>query len=192
MIEIGTRYKFRHYRLGPDGQRYLVWASDEKKFEEFALGQILHGSRQDLEIQRSQLWTPNALADEGELDFLDVYVEDQAVRASTFFRLYNDTPAETDTLATLVNEVSGTGYTAPTVTRGTDWSAPALDGGDGLSTSVVKTFTAGGTWTAATQLVWATVATGTSGLFLGWVALSATRTLVNTDTLDVTLGVKLS
>jgi hypothetical protein len=189
---IGTKYKFRHYRLGEDGERYLAWASDDKNFEEFKLGEILKGSRQDLEIQRSQLWTPNALADEGEIDFLDVYVEDQAVRASTFFRLYNDTPAETDTLTTLVNEVSGTGYAGITVTRGTDWSAPALDSGDGMSTSVVKTYTAGGTWTAATQLVWATVASGTSGLFLAWAALSATRTLVNTDTLDVTLGVKLA
>jgi hypothetical protein len=190
--EIGTKYKFRHYSLAEDGNRYLVWASDEFKSEFFKPGEVLKGSFRDLEIMRSQLWTPNALADEGEIDILDVYVEDQAVRASTFFRLYNDTPAETDTLATLVNEVSGTGYGGITVTRGTDWSAPALDSGDGMSTSVVKTFTAGGTWTAATQLVWASVASGTSGLFLGWVALSATRTLVNTDTLDVTLGVKLA
>lgn len=192
MIEIGTKYKFRHYRLGPDGQRYLIWASDERKFEEFVLGQVLCGSRQDVEIQRSQLWTPNALADEGEIDILDVYLDDVAVRTSTFFRLYNDTPLETDTLATLINEVSGTGYAGITVTRGTDWPQPALDAGDALTTSVVKTFTAGGTWTAATQLVWASVASGTAGLFLGWVALSATRTLVDTDTLDVTLGVKLA
>jgi hypothetical protein len=189
--EIGTKYKFRHYRLGPDGQRYLIWASDEKKFEEFALGQIIHGSRQDLEIQNSQLWTPNALADEGEIDILDVYLDDVAVH-NTFFRLYNDTPVETDTLATLTGEVTGTGYAGITVTRGTDWPQPALDSGDALTTSVVKTYTAGGTWTVATALVWAGVISGTAGLHLGWVMLSASRTLVNTDTLDVTLGVKLA
>jgi len=190
---IGTQYKFRHYREAEDGNPYLIWASDGKSFvSDFEIGDILKGSRADLEIQRSQLWTPNALADEGEIDILDVYVEDQAVRATTFFRLYNDTPVETDTLATLVNEVTGTGYGGITVTRGTDWSAPALDSGDGMSTSVVKTFTAGGTWTAATQLVWASVVSGTAGLFLAWAALSATRTLVNTDTLDVTLAVKLA
>lgn len=190
---IGTQYKFRHYRLGEDGNRYLLWASDrENLVADFDMGDILKGSRADLDVQRSQLWTPNALADEGEIDILDVYVEDQAVRATTFFRLYNDTPVETDTLATLVSEVTGTGYAGITVTRGTDWSAPALDSGDGQSTSVVKTFTAGGTWTAATQLVWATVASGTAGLFLAWAALSTTRTLVISDTLDVTLAVKLA
>lgn len=190
---IGTKYQFRHTRLAEDGRRYLIWASNgERGGEEFELGAVLAAGKEALDIYRSQLWTPNALADEGEIDILDVYVEDQAVRTSTHFRLYNDTPAETDTLSTLVNEVSGTGYGGITVTRGTDWSAPALDSGDGMSTSVVKTYTAGGTWTAATQLVWATVGSGTSGLFLGWAALSATRSLVLNDTLDVTLGVKLA
>jgi hypothetical protein len=190
---IGTQYKFRQYRQGPDGERYLVWASDGKgRSEEIQLGAVRHGSKSDLDIVRSQLWTPNALADEGEIDILDVYFEDQAVRASTFFRLYDDTPLETDTLATLVGEVTGTGYAGIQVDRGTDWSAPALDSGDGQTTSTTKTFTAGGTWTDATQLVLATVASGTAGLHLAWAALSATRTLVLNDTLDVTLAVKLA
>jgi hypothetical protein len=192
---IGTKYKVRHYRPTPGGgPSSLVWAQDgELGGEEFELGRILQGSADDLDVQRSALWSPNALMDEGELDFLDVYLDTQAVRATTFFRLYSDGAiAETDTLATLTNEVTGTGYGGITVTRGTDWSAPALDGGDGLSTSVTKTFSAGGTWTAADELVWATVASGTAGLALGFVVLSATRTLTNGDTLDVDLGVKLA
>ena len=192
---IGTKYKFRHYRPTPDGgPSSLVWAQDgDVGSEEFELGSLLKGSRAELEIRRSQLWAPNALMDKGEIDILDVYVNDQAVRASTFFRLYSDGAiAETDTLATLTNEVSGTGYTGITVTRDTDWSAPALDGGDGQSTSVVKQFSASGTWTAADELVWATVATGTAGLALGFVALSTTRTLTSGDTLDVDLAVKLA
>jgi hypothetical protein len=132
------------------------------------------------------------LADEGEIDILDVYFDDVAVRSSLFGRLYNDTPVETDTLATLVNEVSGTGYGAVTFARGTDWSDPALDSGDGMTSSTVKTFSASGTWTAATVLVLATVASGTSGLHLAWVALSATRTLTNGDSLDTSLDVKLA
>ena len=190
---IGTKYKLRHYRSTPDGSA-LLWAQDgEAGSEEFELGEIMQGSSADFEVRRSQMWTPNALVDEGELDFLDVYLEDQAVRASTFFRLYSDGAiAETDTLATLTNEVAGGGYGGITVTRGTDWSAPALDGGDGQSTSVSKVFTATATWSAADELVWATVASGTVGLFLGFVALSATRTLTNGDTLTVDLAVKLA
>lgn len=190
---IGTKYKIRHYRRTPDGPA-LIWAQDGADGgEEFGLGEVMRGSADDLDVRFSQLWTPNALVDEGELDILDVYLKDQAVRASTFFRLYSDGGiAETDTLALLTNEVTGTGYGGITLTRDTDWSEPALDGGDGLSTSVVKQFSAGGTWTDADELVWATVASGTAGLFLGFVALSTTRTLTNGDTLDVDLGVKLA
>lgn len=189
----GTQVKLRHYRPDPEGRGLsLVWAQDgEHRHESFHPGEILKGSRAELEIIRSQLWTPNALMDEGEKDILDVYFDDVAVRGSLYFRLYSDGAiAETDTLATLTGEVSGTGYTAPTLTRGTDWSDPALDSGDMMTTSATKTFTAGGTWSAADELVLATVASGTAGLALAWVALSTTRTLVNGDTLDVDLSVK--
>ena len=81
---------------------------------------------------------------------------------------------------------------APFGTGSTDWTDPALDSGDMQTVTPTKTFTATGTWTAATQLVLATVGTGTAGLFIAWAALSATRTLVNGDTLDVTLAVKLA
>jgi hypothetical protein len=189
---IGTKYKFEHTRLDPDGRRNVIWASDGPgRSEELAWGLIL-GSAEHRELRRSQLWTPNALADEGEKSILDVYFDDVAVLATTNMRLYNDTPIETDTLATLVSEVTGTGYGAITVTRGTDWSDPALDAGDMQTVTPTKTFTATGTWTAATALVLATVATGTAGLHLLWVMLSATRTLVNGDTLNTTLAVKLA
>ena len=191
---IGTKYKFRHYRRDPDGRECLIWASDggRNHGEEIALGECVRGSKRELDIVRSQLWTPNALADEGEKDILDVYFDDVAVRTNTYFRLYNDTPVETDTLATLTGEVSGTGYDGIAVARGTDWSDPSLDSGDMQTTSTTKQFSAGGTWTAATQLILATVQNGTAGLHLAWSALSATRTLTNGDTLDVTLAVKLA
>lgn len=185
---LGTRYKLRHYRGDS-----LIWASDgSNRSEEFTPGIIRKGSKADWDIQQSQLWTPNALADEGEKDILDVYFDDVAVRATLYLSLWNDTPAETDTMATLVNEVTGTGYARIALTRGTDWSDPALDAGDMQTITPTKTFTAGGAWTAATQLVLDTAASGTAGLFLAWAALSATRTLANGDTLDVTLAVKLA
>lgn len=179
-----TAYKFRHWTLDPDGERVLDWANGI----DLRGDRIVKGSAAELEVIEAQELILNALADEGEIDILDVYFEDQAVRTSTYLRLYNDTPAEADTLATLTGEVSGTGYAGITVTRGTDWSTPAAATGTTTST---KTFTAGGTWTAATQLVLATVASGTAGLFLAWAALSQSRTLGNGDTLDVTLQITL-
>lgn len=192
---IGTQLKIRHYRPDPEtGVPMLLWAQDgEYGSVDFEGDGIYQGSAEDLAVIRNQLWTPNALVDEGEIDILDVYFEDQAVRTSLFFRLYADGAiADTDTLATLTNETSGSGYAGITVTRGTDWSAPALDAGDGQTTSVTKTFTATGTWTNAAELVLATVASGTAGLFIGFAALSTTRQLENLDTLDVTLAVKLA
>lgn len=189
-----TQYKFRHYRRHPEhGKPCLIWASDGPgRSEEIALGEIVKGSRQDLEVVRSQLWTPNALVDEGEADILDVYFDDVAVRTTLYFGLFNDGGIlDTDTLATLTNEVSGAGYARIAVARGTDWSNPALDAGDMQTTSTTKTFSATGTWTAASELVLATSADNT-GLFIAWAALSATRNLVNGDTLDVTLSVKLA
>lgn len=192
---IGTKAKIRHYRPDPEtGLPSLLWAQmGEGLSDEFALGSILKGDPVDLEVIQSQLWTPNALVDEGEKSILDVYLDDIAVITTTYFRLYSDGAiAETDTLALLTGEVTGTGYTGIAVTRNTDWTDPTLDGGDMQTTSSTKQFSASGTWTAADELVWATVATGTAGLHLGWVALSATRTLTSGDTLDVTLAVKLA
>ncbi len=190
----GSQIKVRHYRNGPDGLPYLIWAqSGEHGYDNFELGSVPRGSTIDLEVKRDAIWTPNALVDEGEKSILDVYLDDVAVITTTYFRLYSDGAiAETDTLATLTSETSGTSYDGIAVTRNTDWPDPTLDGGDMQTTSAVKQFTAGGTWTDADELVWATVQNGTAGLFLGFVALSTTRQLENTDTLDVSLAVKLA
>lgn len=184
-MSIHTAYKFRQYNK--DGK--LLWVA--------GLGEVDHhdiykGSKTDVEILNDAQWQLNTLADEGEGDILSVYFDSGTVRTNLYGRLYNDTPLETDTLALLTGEVSGTGYGAVTFAAGTDWSAPSLDAGDMKTTSTTKTFTATGTWTAATYLVVATVSTGTAGLLIAYVALSATRTLVNGDTLDVDLAVKLA
>lgn len=184
-MSIHTVYKFRHY----NGDGTLLWGNGVGELENHGISKGVN----DLEVIYDQPWVYNTLVDEGEQDILDVYFDVQAVRTTLYFRLYNDAgPAETDTLATLTPEVTGTGYTGIAVTRGTDWSAPTLDAGDMRTVTVTKTFSAGGTWTTANQLVLATVQTGTAGLFIAWAALSTGRTLTNGDTLDVTMGVKLA
>ena len=181
-----TAAKFRHW----SGDGKLLWASglkDEHSFEGIP-------KSRDLEVIRAQMWTPNTLVDEGEADILGVYFKAISVRTTLYYRLYNITgPAETDTLATIsAEEITGTSYTGIAVTRDTDWGVIGLDSGDMKTTGVTKTFTAGGTWDTANQLVLATVQTGTAGLFIAWVALSTPRTLVINDELDVSMGVKLA
>lgn len=189
---IGTKEKFRHYRPTEDGRELLLWASNGKgSIVPRAGEEIFKGTRQELELIRDQRWTPNDLADEGEKDILDVYFDVQAVRATLYGRLYNDTPSETDTLASLLNEQAGSGYAAIAITRGTDWTAPALDAGDMQTDMTTKTFTATGAWTAVTYFVLATTS-GAGGLLIAYSALSATRTLASGESLNVDLSVKLA
>jgi hypothetical protein len=172
----------------------LLWASDGLNSIFPRAGElIIKGGAADLAIMHSQLWTSNDLANEGEVDILDVYFDAQAVRASLWFRLYNGTGiAEADTLTTIQaigsGEESAGGYAAEEVIRGTDWSAPAHDTG---TTSVTKTFNATATWAELNSLVLATVATGTAGLHIAWVVLSTPRSLVDGDSLDTDLTATL-
>ena len=189
-----TQYKFRHYGQNPDterGGKVLLWASDGAD-SIFPTDPVMQGSPLDTEVMRSQLWTPNALADEGEIDMLDVYFEAQAVRANLYLRLYTDSGiAEADTLATITGEESAGGYGAITVARGTDWTTPTAAGGTTTPATGSHTFNATATWSALNSMVLATVATGPAGLHIAWVNLSATRSLVSGDSLDTDLTVSL-
>ncbi|HEU4752649.1 MAG TPA: hypothetical protein VFU47_06025, partial [Armatimonadota bacterium] len=64
--------------------------------------------------------------------------------------------------------------------------------GDYRATSSTVTFTATGTWTSATAMFLCTVSAGTAGKLLASVALAATRSLVNGDTLQVSFFVTCS
>ena len=184
-MSIHTAYKFRHWTKDPEtGLDVLDWASHL----DLRGDTIRKGSKAELEVIEAQDWQPNALADEGEVDILDVYFDDQAVRTALYGRLASSAPGEADNLAAIA-EITGTGYAEVTFTRGTDWGAPTAGGG---TTSTQKTFTATGTWTGATHLFIATtVAANDTGLHIANAALSATRTLTNGDTLDVTATVTL-
>ncbi len=133
----------------------------------------------------------NALADEGEQLFLDVVLRGATAPANTYLRLYNDTPAETDTLSTLTGEPSGSGYSAQALTsNATGWPALALDSGDYMAASATKTFTAaGGTIGPVTYLVLATTSDNT-GKLVSYAPLSTSRTLNDGDSLQVTYRVK--
>lgn len=136
---------------------------------------------------------PNALADEGEEDILDVYFRGATAPTQFYIRLFNDTPVETDSLSDLTGEPSGNGYSAQLVERsGTGFPTLSLDSGDFQLVSKTVTFTASsGSIGPVTYAVLAT-STDSSGLLLGFVALSTSRTLADGESLDVTLTQKLA
>lgn len=139
----------------------------------------------------------NNLADEGEQSVLEVYLRgSSAAQPGTFYlRLYGDTPVDTDTLALLTGEPSGSGYAAQTVfrTTGTDgWPTLGLQAGDYRADSGTFTFNCtSGSWGPVTYACLTSVGTGTLGLLVSYVALSGSRILQNGDSLKVSMQIKL-
>jgi len=192
MRHFGTSYKFAHHRT-VDGERCLIWGN--------GIGELLIPvtSLDYAEALGDRGWQDNALVNEGEDELLNTYFRAQAKQTTLYGRLYGaGSVLETSTLAAPVaTEVAGTGYAPATqcawTVGNTDFGATADVAGSQTTTSTTKTFTAGaGGWSAAVQLFLATAATGTAGKLIAFVALSATRTLAATDTLDVSVAVGLN
>jgi len=137
----------------------------------------------------------NALADEGEESMLDVYLRGAAAPTNFYLGLANDTPNDQTTLATLQGEPSGNGYARQQIERsGTGWPVFEKDeNNDWRATSKLVTFTASGGSIGPVNLMFLTdVASGTSGKFLAWAALSQSRTLSNGESLGCKIKIKLS
>ena len=185
---MATTYQFAHYRF-VEGDRCLIWGN--------GLGDVCIpvGSAAHREALASRRWLDNNLTNEGEEEVLNTYFRTMAKKSNLYGRLYDvaaPPPADAATLAALGTEVTGTGYAAVTwPVSDAGFPTSALDSGAWKVTSSVQTFTATGAWTAADYLALATVATTTTGKLVAWVALSATRTLAASDTLDVSVSVKL-
>jgi hypothetical protein len=83
------------------------------------------------------------------------------------------------------------GYNRQQIVAG-DWGAPALDAGDMQSQAAEKTFgPVTGTAMTVTHVALVTVATGTAGLFLLFLALSATTTVAVGQSFKYTLRAKV-
>jgi hypothetical protein len=193
MRHFGTSYQFAHHRT-VDGERCLIWGN--------GIGELLIpvNSIEYAEALGDRGWQNNALVNEGEDELLNTYFRGLAKKTTLYGRLYGaGTIVETSTLAAPVaTELAATNGYAPATqcawtVGNTDFGAPADVSGSQTTTSTTKTFTAtGGAWAPAVQLILSDAATGTSGKLIAWVALSATRTLAATDTLDVSVAVGLN
>lgn len=134
-------------------------------------GQIINP---DGSIAWEEDWRLNTLADEGEKFVLDVVLREQA-NLNKWLGLLTVDPSETDTMLTVTEQV-GNGYARQAfVAGGGDWSVPTLDSGDYMSDGVEKTFgpVTSSPWTIKHAFVTTTVS-GTGGLFVLWIPLSAT------------------
>lgn len=135
----------------------------------------------------------NSLANEGQYIFLDVILRDGTAPTGYYIRLYDDTPVKTDALTDLTGEPSGNGYAAAAVLRDSSasgWPTLALDSGNYQAVSKTVTFTAsGGVIGPVTYAVLATTSDNT-GKHVAFGQLSASRTLQNGDSLNVTYYMK--
>lgn len=123
----------------------------------------------------------NALTDEGEASVLNVYFREQT-NPSKYLALLNmagSPPTDTTTMAGMTeSETPGTDGYARTQIANTDWAAPSAVGGDQQTAAAQKTWTntGSGAWTIS-HVALVTAATGTSGLFICYVATSQTWTI---------------
>lgn len=145
------------------------------------------------DVKWEQLRRPNIWHDEGEQDMCEVYFEDAAGNATLYLGLdARASLAEADTLTSLTSEPSGNGYARQTITAATDWTV-SQDSGDYQAASATQTFTAsGGAWGAVTKMFLCDVSTGTAGLLLCSLALTASRTLQDGDSLQADITIKIS
>ncbi len=135
-------------------------------------------------------WVPNALANEGETDMLNVYLV-AGTNPSKYLALINGTttpPTITSTMAYL-GGAAGAGETQVPGANGynrqqvltTDWTVDGIIGGFARDSSAQKTFgpATGSAWTVshACMVTALTGQTAGSGKFLLWIALSATTTI---------------
>ena len=179
-----TSWRFQHRNA--DG--LIVWASGIGDLDE-----ILPGSKEHVELMHDQPWKLNLLTNAGENNINDVYFRATTEPTSFYIGLSTSDEATLGEAATLsgISEVTGTGYARQQVTRDSSgW--PTLVGD--TVTSSTETFTAGGTWTGAVSAFLTDSPSGTTGGTGGNIAiiisdLSATRTLANGESLDVSIAV---
>jgi hypothetical protein len=136
----------------------------------------------------------NALTNEGEQEILDTYLRGAAGPSNFYIGLTGMADiTKTTTLSTLTNEPVGNGYARQLVARANGaagWTSLGLDNGDYLATSKIVSFEATNTWISVDKTFMST-SSDNSGKLISFASLSATRTLVVNDILDVTYKIKL-
>jgi hypothetical protein len=153
----------------------------------------------------------NALFDEGEFMILDVALRAGTAPAQFNIGLFKSTlaaPAETSTLSALktgtnyeLTDAANAGYGTTTARKQVNrdatangWPTLSLNAGDYQATGKTVSWTATGNWADTVRWIFMTNqpdATDLTGKLYSVAQLSADRTLLNGDTLNVTYSLKL-
>lgn len=146
-------------------------------------------------LKWEELLVRNLLHDEGEEAILGAaYTEGYTVPAAYYIGLDDRASiAEGDSLTDLVGEPAVGGYARQAVNSdATDWTLEQ-DAGDWQVVSKTVTFTpSGASYPAVLNMFLCDVATGTSGKLHASVALSQERTVLDGDSLQTDITIKLS
>lgn len=134
----------------------------------------------------------NALADEGEKSIADCYFRNLNAPTQFYLRLAYDTLVETDTLNTVQNEPSGSGYSAKLVERSAV-GFPTLEFHEGdwrVITKEISFLASGGDIGPINTFYFATT-TNNTGILIGYISLATARTILAGDTMIVQPVIKL-
>jgi len=182
-----TRWRHRHYN--GDGQ--LLWASG---LGELGDEGIYRATPAEVEAINQQKWQLNTVTNEGEKWILYAAFHDNAEPNGGTFTSFALQLSENASLAETTDyagrsELAGgaSGYAAINIARSSSgWTTPTGDTPSSITTPTSGThqFSATGTWDAVYAAMIVTVGQTTNTL-IAWDNLSATRNLVNGDTLDI-------
>lgn len=122
------------------------------------------------------------------------FPQSQTPPANFYLGLCEDASVNEDAALADLTELSGNGYARQVIPGGsvTGWTSSITGTNDWKVTSTTETFTAsGGAWNGAIHAFLATT-TDDSGVLVAVFALSATRTLQNGDSLEVSIIIQLT
>lgn len=151
------------------------------------------------EVQWEELNVHNILHDEGENGILSAFFDEVYTIPVSYYIALDDRAslAEGDILTTMAaTEPSGNGYARkPVNTDNTDWNLEQ-DGGDWQVVSKTATFTASGgpipVAGVVSNMSLGDQSSGTTGILIASVALSQDRTILEFDSLNTDITIKLS
>lgn len=135
----------------------------------------------------------NSLADEGEKLLLESFFRGENTPTAFYLGLCNSILDDAKTLATIVGEMSGSGYGRAEIARSSvGWPLIDQDAGDWRVTSTMGVFTAtGGNIGPFKSLFLANVGSGTSGRLIAYAAFPEDQVILSGDSGGVKMRIKL-
>lgn len=134
----------------------------------------------------------NAVVNEGEENVLKAYFTAESVPTEFYLGLANDSILETDGLGDIQGEPSGNGYSRALIERSTvGFPTIELHEGDYRITSKTVTFTASGGDLGPVNVAFLSTTSDNTGKLIAFAGLTLERTILDGDSLEGGLQIKL-